>query len=524
MKTWEDSWRAGGPGPDLLLAGGRVIDPESGHDAVADVAIVGDRIVAVGPELPRAKTTIDCSGLVVCPGFIDLHSHAQSLSGSRLQAFDGVTTALDLECGVLSSGSWYDTVAKEGRPLNYGFSASWALARAQALGLRLPAPAEVTTPFAAFQSLAEQGSWTRPVTAGGLERMREVLEAAVDAGAIGVGMLLGYLPDVGTDEVQAIAAVSAELRSAVFVHSRSSARQGPVTALDAVEELLVAAESTGAHLHLCHLNSTSSTWLTEIVGAIDAARARGVRLSTEAYPYNRGSTVVGAAFLSAEDLAREGRSPSSLTYLRTGEDIADADRLEHLRRADPGGLVLTTTYDETDPGESKLFDLAMSCPHAAFASDAMPTLPADTGQEWPLPETVIAHPRSAGCFTRVLRLLVRERGLLTLPEAVRRCTLVPAEILREAAPGMRWKGRLQPGADADVLVFDAMHVSDRADYAHLRPSTGVRQLIVGGTSVIRDGALLPGARPGRAVTSRDRRHPSSQGPEHRPDHGPAGTT
>lgn len=489
---------------DLLLAGGRVIDPETGHDAVADVAVADGRIVAVGRDLVTSAVRVDCSGLVVCPGFIDLHSHAQSLAGARLQVLDGVTTALELECGALPISTWSERAADEGRPLNYGYSASWAQARAQAgshaRDHRHPTATSGATPFAAFQTLAGRCGWNRPLTTSERDRLVDLLEDQLAAGAIGIGMLLGYAPDAERSEVEAMAALSARCSSAVFVHSRSSARTGPVTALDAVSELVDTAERTGGHLHLCHVNSTSSSWLAEILDAIEGARHDGLRVSTEAYPYARGSTVVGAAFLSPDELAREGRLPASLTYLATGESIADAGRLEQLRRADPGGLVLTTTYDRTDPAESLLFDRALTVPHSAFASDAMPVWPA-TADRWPLPADAVTHPRSAGCFTKVLRWMVRERGLLTLPEAIRRCTLIPAEILRQAAPLMRHKGRLGPGADADLIAFDPQHVSDRADYLTLHASTGVRHVLVSGTFVVRDGALLTDALPGRAITS-----------------------
>ena len=483
---------------DLALTNGRVIDPETGHDAVADVGISDGRIVALGTDLPAAVEAIDCSGLVVCPGFVDLHSHAQSLSGARLQAFDGVTTALDLECGALPVRTWHETTNAVGHPLNYGYSASWALARAQVRHC-LPSPS-ATTPFGAFQALSDDAAWQQPLTAEDQDAVCELLAEELAAGAIGIGMMLGYHPRAALSEIEAVSAVAARHHSAVFVHSRSSARNGPVTALDAVEELVAVARTTGAHLHLCHVNSTSSSWLPQILAAIDAARAHGVQISTEAYPYSRGSTVVGAAFLAPEELASEGHLPDSLTYLATGEAIADATRLEELRRTDPAGLVLTTSYDLADPDEAALFDQALLVPHAAFASDAMPIEHPESDTEWPLPGTARAHPRSAGCFTRVLAQLVRERGLVSLPDAIRRCTLVPAEILREAAPGMRRKGRIGLGADADVVVFDADHISDQADYTRLRPALGVRQLLIGGVPVIKDGRLLADSRPGRPVT------------------------
>jgi N-acyl-D-aspartate/D-glutamate deacylase len=314
-----------------------------------------------------------------------------------------------------------------------------------------------------------------PIRRGDLSRSERLqvlhlVEQELDAGALAVGVMLGYLPDSDPDELAELAALSARVGSPTVVHSRSSAAVGPVSALDAVTELVTTAERSGAHVHLCHVNSTSSSWLPQIIETIEAARSRGVRITTEVYPYERGSTVVGAAFLTAEELAREDRSPSSLTYLPTGESIADAARLEELRATDPGGLVLTTTYDLSVAAEARLFDQALAIPHAAFASDAMPVTSTGAVRDaWPLSPDAFAHPRSAGCFSRVLGTLVRERGLVSLPDAVRRCTLVPAQILGDAVPAMSRKGRLRTGADADITVVDPHGIADRATYRALRP-------------------------------------------------------
>jgi imidazolonepropionase-like amidohydrolase len=499
------------PSAELVLAGGRVIDPETGHDAIGDVGISGDRIVAVGTTVRATRARIDCRGLVVCPGFIDLHSHAQSLAGARLQALDGVTTALDLECGATGVAELRRRAAREGRPIHYGYSASWALARAAVLDPRANPPAGHDTGFAAFQAWTRSSPVRRDLGRDEYPALLDRLAAELAEGALGVGAMLGYLPETPAAEFEAVARAAADAGVVVSVHARSSARSGPVTALDAVEELVGVGARTGARLHLCHLNSTSSSWLPEIIDALDSARDDGLPISTEAYPYSRGSTVIGASFLSPEELAREGRGPDSLTYLATGESIADADRLAELRRTDPAGLVLTTSYDESDPAEAALLDRALALPAAAFASDAIPALPTGLpADRWPLPPEAVAHPRSAGCFSRVLSSLVRDRGLLSLPEAIRRCTLVPARIAAPSAPCLGRKGRVRPGADADLVAFDPERIADRATYTELHPSTGVRHLIVAGTPVVRDGRLLLAAAPGRAITNLDR-------PTDRPD-------
>ena len=118
---------------------------------------------------------------------------------------------------------------------------------------------------------------------------------------------------------------------------------------------------------------------------------------------------------------------------------------------------------------------------------------------WPAPGDAVTHPRSAGCFAKVFRWLVRDLGLLTLPDAVRRCTLLPAEVLARSAPAARRKGRLQVGCDADVVVFDPATFGDVATYDRLEPSQGVVHVYVDGVPVVRDAQLVLDARPGRPI-------------------------
>src|ERR1700733_13252828 len=151
-----------------------------------------------------------------------------------------------------------------------------------------------------------------------------------------------------------------------------------------------------------------------------------------------------------------------------------------------------------------MLDISVLFPGGAIASDAMPWSLSDgstyAGDAWPLPEDATSHPRSAGCFTRFIREWVRERQAVSLLEGVRKCTLIPAGILAVSTPDMRAKGRLQAGADADVVVFDFATLTDRAEFSAMnRPAEGVRHLLVSGQRLIADGVLDLAARPGRPV-------------------------
>ena len=238
---------------DVVLAGGRVIDPETGYDRVGDVGIDGDSVTAVGGRLDGA-TTVDVGGLVVAPGFVDLHSHAQTLPGRRLQACDGVTTALDLEAGRSPVELAYAREAQRGSPINYGFSASWAAARMHVMADR-PLDGSMAAIFGGLIGTA----WQQAASAAQLGRILDHLSTDLAAGAVGVGVLIGYTPGVDPAEYLAVAELAAAAGVPTFTHSRDIVELAPETLIDGAEEVVRTAGTTGAHMHYCHINSSSGT-------------------------------------------------------------------------------------------------------------------------------------------------------------------------------------------------------------------------------------------------------------------------
>jgi len=341
-----------------------------------------------------------------------------------------------------------------------------------------------------------------------MARMAELAGVRLDGS---LAMLFRHFPDPDWQR----AAAPAEADRVLARLEADLADFVPDTLIDGAEEIVRAAGATGAHMHYCHINSTSLRHIDLVHDLVSRAQAAGSRVSTEAYPYGSGMTGIGAAFLAPERLHERGLVPADLTYAPTGEQVASAERLRELRATDPGGLAIIRHLDESDPADRDFLLRALTFPDAVVASDAMPLIwpgmpPPET--VWPLPPGAVTHPRTAGTFARALRVLadgdagpVGRGGPLGLTETLRRCSLLPAQLLGDRVPAMRRKGRIQTGCDADIVVFDPATVRDQATYAETtRPSAGMRHVLVNGTFVVRDAAIVPDALPGQPIRATPR--------------------
>lgn len=481
---------------DIVVAGGRVIDPETGLDAIRNIGIRDGRISAVSTDNLQGTRVIEAAGLVVSPGFIDLHSHGQTLASDRMQAFDGVTTALELELGRLPVADWYRRQAQNGRVLNYGISAAWAYARIAEFEDMAPV-ADIRW----FQSAFSRQRWvSEPATPEQAERIAASVAQGLSEGALGVGINAGYAPGGGFRELLAVHGTAARYGVPTYTHISCGNPWDPGSSAACVGQVIALASSTGAHAHICHLNSSSQRAIDITADMILKARSYGIPISTEAYTYGAGSTAIGSAVFHPDAMAARGMTPADIEY--AGERLNEESYLR-LREESPGAVVVSHFLDL--PRERSVLDQSVMLDGAAIASDAMPWIDTRSGDlvdedAWPLPETAFAHPRSAGTFTRLLATWVRDDGLLDLSEAIRKSSLIPAQILENSVPQMRRKGRLQEGMDADLVVFDLQRVQDRASFASpAQTSMGMVHVLVNGESVIDRGRLLRDARPGRPV-------------------------
>lgn len=491
------------PEYDIAILGGRVIDPETGLDAILNVGIRGSQIVAVSESAMTATTLIEASGRVVTPGFIDLHAHGQTVPAARMQALDGVTTALELEAGVLPVDDFYSQRENEGRPINYGAAVNWANARIAVMLNKSPQ----ADPNWFMQQLSNTRWQTELATEAEIEQVGILVQEGLDQGALGVGFLLGYAPGTGRKEYYRMAELAAHNDVPTFTHARFLSMLEPDSSFEAIEEIIAVAAGTGAQTHIVHLNSISLRDIGLISSMISGARARGVQITTEAYPYGAGSTGIGAAMFRGPDWRERIGGVTAGNFDVQGERLNE-DKLARLQRDAPETQTVVHFLDTENLKDQLLLDEAVLFPQGVIASDggdwtvAGEPLPAGT---WPLPDTAWSHPRSAGTFARFLRQYVFEREALSLLEAIERISFGPAAILQESVPQLRLKGRIQAGADADIVVFDLARITDNADYANpARPSSGMDYVLVNGVVLVADGELDTTVMPGRAVRN-DRR-------------------
>jgi hypothetical protein len=487
---------------DVVIQNGRVIDPETGLDAIRNVAVEDGRIVAIS-ELPlQGDTVIDATGHVVAPGFIDLHAHGQNIGDYRMQAMQGVTTMLELESGVLPISEWYDAQGSKNLPINYGAAAAWTYARIATFSGK---PPEATAAY--FQDAQGRSDWKMNIaTPEQQAKILKYVEQGLDQGAIGIGINAGYAPGYGRKEYFALAKLAAERDVATFTHFRYASNMEPQSSFEAVQELIANAAITGAHMHICHINSSSLKDIDATLELVNDAFDSNINISVGAYPWGAASTVIGAAMFSGEGW--QERMGSKASNFQLGTERMTEEQVEDYQKNQPGTFIIWHFLDESNPEDLALLDKSILHPRVLIESDEMFWMFMDDhhrvvnyeGDAWPLPEDTFSHPRSNGTFAKILRSYVRERGLMSMQEALRKMTLMPAQTLEGFVPQMKKKGRLQEGMDADIVVFDPETISDVGTYEKPnQPAVGVQTVLVNGGLVVHNGELILDAPHGQPI-------------------------
>jgi N-acyl-D-amino-acid deacylase len=529
------------PDHDLVIRGGTIFDGSGAEPFVADVAVDGDVIAAIGPGLGRGQKQLEATGLAVAPGFINMLSHSQETliadGRSQSEIRQGVTLVVMGEgrsMGPLSDTMRADARAAQG---DIKYEIPWTT-----LGEYLDwlAARGISTNIASFIGAAtprihEIGYEDRPPTERELERMCALVDTAMAEGAMGVSSALIYPPAfyAPTDELVALARAAANRGGLYISHIRSEGARF----LEALDELITIAKESGARAEIYHLKASGrSNWhkFPAAIEKVEVAQADGLPLTADMYTYAAAGTGLSSVI---PPWAHEGGHRALVERLRdpavrariAAEMVTPSESWENLYvgAGSPDNILLAgfkqealkplagktlaevaaargasppeTAMDLIVEDDSRVFTIytsmdeanvrrAVALPWVSFGSDAGSMAP----------EGVFLrshpHPRAYGTFARLLGRYVRDEGLVPLQEAVRRLTALPADTLR-----LQRRGRLLAGNIADVAVFDPAMIIDHATFADpQRYATGMVHVLVNGVPVLEDGDHTD-ARPGRVV-------------------------
>src|SRR6202162_560923 len=449
---------------DVVILHGRVMDPETNLDAVRNVGISNGKIREISAKELRGKETIEARGLIVAPGFIDLHEHGQEPRNYQFQARDGVTTSLELEAGTDDIGMWY--ALRDGKSLiTFGVSIGHIPVRMKVLG----------GPQGGFLPTGEAAH--RAATSEELAQLSQEIDKGFRQGALAEGMGVNYTPGATHWEIVEMFKVAAKYGAPVHVHLRYGGLKEPNTGLAALEEVLAAAVATGAPLHVVHITSMGLKYTPQLIAMVKGAQEHGLDVTTECYPYTAGSTALQSAIFDPGWQENMDITYKDIQWAATGERLT-AETFEKYRKQ--GGIVVIHSIPE------EAARTAVANPIVMIASDGMPI----TGGK--------VHPRGQATFSRVLGHYVREEKALDLMTALRKMTLMPAQRLEKRAPAFKNKGRIRVGADADITIFDPARIIDKATFEEpLQYSEGIEFVLVNGVPVVKDGQLVEGIFPGR---------------------------
>ncbi|MEB3322110.1 MAG: amidohydrolase family protein [Synechococcaceae cyanobacterium] len=483
-----------GQGYDLVITNGRVMDPETKYDAVANVGIRKDRIVSITKEKISGREVIDATGLVVAPGFIDTHFHWTRPLGYKLALRDGVTTAMDLEAGVYGPrvDEWYRMHAGRSQ-VNYGTASGHEFARTKVMQ-NLPDEDLLDAPYSVVKGRGSGTKWFEKVaTLQEGNKMLAIIDEGLRQGALGVASTVGYMPGATAREMFEVQRVGANYGRPTSVHLRYT--PGTVTTeANGAQEILANAVALGAPAVINHFNNPGWPLVQELLVKL---RNQGHNVWGEIYPYAAGQTTINAAFVKPENWVEKlgNRYEDTMQDPLTGEFYTLQKYRQVLAKAPATQIVLYKMSPDAIPDWCRL-------PGVVSASDAM-MVPGgwDDEPRWETPYDRIpnTHPRLAGTHGTCLRI-AREQGI-PLMQILAASSFNPAKYLgKTGLEAMKVRGRLQKGMVADITILNPKQVKDNATYAKgTLPTTGIPFVIVSGTVVVRDSKVLKDVNPGQPI-------------------------
>ena len=463
---------------DTVISGGRVMDPETQRDEIAHVGIRRGKIARISGTPLIGKLEIDASGMVVAPGFIDIHSHTPTRLGEHLNVLDGITTQLDLEAGSYPPTE-YGYQFAGGAQLNYGSSVGHFAIRGQVMD-----GSDQSYFFSkrGFMSLSGR-MWRDQATAAQITEMKQHLEQGLEMGGLGIGVLLDYMTDaVSEAELSMIFKTAAAYDKPVFIHVRRG-MPGDSTGLD---EVIALAEAHGTATLICHVTHSAMGGIGRWLAKIDAANQRGARITTETLSYLAGGTSIAAdVFVNRDWRAIFDIDYEDVQWVPTGEWL-DEERFLRYQRDFPASSI-----NHHYVKEEWLLE-ALAWPGMMVSTDALPAFDLE----------VKTNPNIAGTFAHFLGRYVRDLQVMTLMEGLRRITLLPAQWLALASKDFDTKGRVQEGADADLVIFSAASIAAKAEYGNpYQSSDGIAHVLVAGRVIVQNGHQVEGRYPGKHLIS-----------------------
>ena len=476
---------------ELVIANGRVIDPETKLDAIRNIGINQGEIVEISTAELEGSKLIDASNLVVAPGFIDLHTHSPTQLGQYYQLFDGVTTALELEWGGYPVNEYGQNVADQ--PLiNFGATSAYNSLRMLVKdGIawpdvsRSPSPANLKGLYTAAKVFIQgrdkalQATFTEVANDSELDELREKLELDIDSGSLGIGMPLDYVSQaIQSTELAMVFEVAANKGVPIFIHVRRGIDGDPSGLLEAIN----LAKTTGASIHVCHISHNAMSNIDLFLDMIDQARQQGVDVTTEVLPFNAGSAAISSAVFDRDWQTIFNISYEDIEWAATGERLTK-ETFHHYKETQPMGFVIHHYLQEA------WTESAIKRPGVIIVSDLLPMQSKDKH---------VAPHNSA--FTKILAEYVREKPVLTLMQAIEKMSLLPAQRLQKMAPVFAKKGRIQKGANADIVIFDPNTINNNASYADpYQEASGFAHILVNGIHLVENGKLQDGKFPGKRM-------------------------
>ena len=450
---------------DIVIRNGRVMDPESGLDAIRSVGVTNGVISAISSEPLPGRVVIDATGLLVAPGFIDYQLHMQP-HHHRVQILDGVTTALETVMGIEDVDRWY-TERERHALINFGVSVGHGRVRMSVM----------RDPGRLFPG---GDARNRAATPGEIAEIRQKIERELRRGALGVSFSYMLTPAASGWETLETFRAAASLGAPV----NATLRGGWWSVDDMpryLADMIGMATVTRVPLHINHLKASGGPHTPRMLQILQEARSAGLEITAEIFPY----TTSIARLTKGEGETDDWQSwPDNAFHdfesMETGERLTRESYARYLER---DALVLVH-----NDALASIMDEIVASPLTMVISYAH------------LDEEGNSHPRMSGTRARLLGHYVREKRVLSLMEAIRKMTLMPARRFEQWVPAMKNKGRIREGADADIVVFDAERIIDQATFREpTNPSQGVAYVLINGVLVARDGVIQEGVYAGQPV-------------------------